>query len=57
MMEATNETKRDLGVKWVKADSGVTYLCPTDVLDRIDAKSEYELRMICVEESTNPQNN
>ena len=57
MMEATNTNKKDLGVRWIKAESGTTYLCPTDVLDRIDAKSEYDLRMVCVEESSNPQNN
>jgi hypothetical protein len=56
MMDNTNEFKKELGVKWIKSESGSTYLCPVRALDRIDDPSEEQLRMICVEESLNPQN-
>ena len=56
MFEAMNEFKKELGVKWIKADSGNTYLCPTTALSRLSKPSEEQLKMICVEESKNPQN-
>lgn len=52
----TNEFKQTLGVKWIKAQSGNTYLCPVAALDRLDKPSEEQLKMICVDESQNPQN-
>jgi hypothetical protein len=55
-MNGMNEYKKTLSVKWIKADSGSTYLCPVDSLDRLSNPSEEQLRMICVEESSNPQN-
>ena len=48
--------KKELSVKWIKADSGNTYLCPVDALNRMDKPSEADLQKICVEESKNPQN-
>ena len=48
--------KKELSVKWIKADSGNTYLCPVAALDRLDKPSEDQLKMICVEESSNPEN-
>ena len=48
--------KRELSVKWIKADSGNTYLCPVAALDRLNNPSEDQLKMICVEESANPEN-
>lgn len=51
-----NVFKKELSVKWIKADSGTTYLCPVDALERIDSPSEAQLRMICIDESGNPQN-
>ena len=48
--------KKELAVKWIKADSGNTYLCPVAALDRIDNPTEEQLKMICVDESKNPQN-
>jgi hypothetical protein len=33
-----------------------TYLCPVDALEKISDPSEEQLRLICVEESANPQN-
>ncbi len=57
-MDATmNEFKRELSVRWIKAKSGTTYLCPVDALKRLDNPSEDQLRTICVDESQNPQNN
>jgi hypothetical protein len=56
MVEKMNEFKRELSVKWIKAKSGSTYLCPVDALERINNPSEDQLKMICVEESLNPQN-
>jgi hypothetical protein len=44
-------------VKWVKGASGRTYLCPVDAYSRLDNPSEEQLKMICVDESDNPQNN
>jgi len=48
--------KRELSVKWIKAESGTTYLCPVEALKRLDNPSEEQLKMICVDESQNPQN-
>ena len=56
MVEQNKEFKQQLGVKWIKADSGHTYLCPVSALDRLQNPNEEQLRMICVEESENPQN-
>ena len=50
------EFKKSLGVKWIKAKSGNTYLCPVAALDRLDKPDEEKLKLICVEESQNPQN-
>lgn len=55
-MEAINEFKQSLSVKWIKSDSGTTYLCPVEALRRIDNPSEDQLKLICVDESMNPQN-
>ncbi|MFO7675379.1 MAG: hypothetical protein R6X12_03575 [bacterium] len=54
--EADVEFKQSLGVKWVKGASGNTYLCPVDSLNRLDNPTEAQLKMICVDESENPQN-
>ncbi len=54
--EANIEFKRQLNVKWVKAASGHTYLCPVDALNRFDNPTEEQLKTICVDESENPQN-
>ena len=48
--------KQMLSVKWMKADSGNTYLCPVDALGRLENPTEEQLKMICVDESENPQN-
>lgn len=52
----SNEVKRELSLKWIKAKSGNTYLCPVAALERIGNPSEDQLKLICVDESQNPQN-
>lgn len=54
--ETMNEFKKQLSVKWIKGDSGNTYLCPVDALEQLKNPGEDQLRMICIEESANPQN-
>ena len=56
MPEELNEFKRELGVKWIKSESGSTYLCPVAALKRLEDPTEEQLKMICVDESENPQN-
>jgi hypothetical protein len=51
-----NDFSRDVGVLWINRDSGNTYLCPVESLKRLDDPSEEQLKMICVDESMNPQN-
>ena len=51
-----NEFKRELSVRWIKAASGATYLCPVDALRRFENPTEEQLKTICVDESSNPQN-
>jgi hypothetical protein len=48
--------KSEVAVKWIKSESGNTYLCPVAVLDRFENPTDDQLKMICVDESTNPQN-
>lgn len=54
MNEEIRTRKINLGINWVKAESGSTYLCPAD-MDTSSA-SEEELRAHCINESHNPQN-
>ncbi len=56
MSEQLNDFKKELGVRWIKARSGNTYLCPVDALDRLSNPTEDQLRIMCVDESLNPQN-
>jgi len=50
------EYKKELTVKWIKGQSGNTYLCPVDALKRLDNPDEEQLKIICVDESVNPEN-
>ena len=54
MNEEIRTRKINLGINWVKSDSGSTYLCPAgeDFSDASDA----ELRAHCIDESLNPKN-
>ncbi len=56
MTEEPRVYKRELSVQWIKADSGTTYLCPVDALNRLENPTEDQLKTICVDESENPQN-
>ena len=47
--------KRELSVKWIKAESGNTYLCPMKALERLKNPTEEQLKLICVDESEDPQ--
>jgi len=55
-MEEKNQFSKEIGVKWIKADSGNTYLCPVASLEKLPQPTEDQLKMICVDESENPQN-
>ena len=56
-MENTDKVyKQELSVKWIKAKSGSTYLCPVNALKRLENPTEEQLKMICVDESENPHN-
>jgi hypothetical protein len=55
MPEEEKAYKKELSVKWIKADSGNTYLCPVDAVKKIDKPTEEQLKLICVDESHNPQ--
>lgn len=55
--EMDQEFTKEIGVKWIKADSGNTYLCPVDALNRLGNPQEDQLKLICVDESENPENN
>jgi hypothetical protein len=54
MFEETNARKINLGINWVKSESGETYLCPAG--EDFSGATEAELRARCVNESHNPQN-
>jgi hypothetical protein len=56
MAEELNAFKKELGVQWIKCDSGNTYLCPVESLKRLENRNEEQLKLICVDESMNPQN-
>ena len=48
--------KHEVAVKWIKSETGNTYLCPINVLNGIENPTDEQLRMFCVEESSNPHN-
>jgi hypothetical protein len=56
MVDNMNSYKKNLGMRWIKADSGHTYLCPVDAVKDIENPSEEQLKSICIDESDNPQN-
>jgi len=45
-----------IGIKWIKSNSGRTYLCPVDAADKLRNASDDDLRNLCQDESENPQN-
>jgi hypothetical protein len=56
MSDEKHEITERINLRWIKADSGHTYLCPVKSLDRLDNPTEEQLKLICVDESENPQN-
>ena len=50
------EQKRSAGLRWMKGESGNSYLCPIDALRGIANPTEADLERLCVNESHNPQN-
>jgi len=56
MADTREEFIKEIGVKWIKGDSGNTYLCPIAALERLEQPDEEQLKLICVDESSNPQN-
>jgi hypothetical protein len=56
METSKKEFKKEIGVKWIKAKSGNTYLGPVEALRRMSDPSEDQLKLICVDESMNPEN-
>ena len=58
MADELKEFTKEIGVKWIKADSGTSYLCPMVAFKRLGTANptEEELKKICVDESKNPQN-
>lgn len=55
-MDEKQIIKQELALKWIKADSGTTYLCPVKAIEKVDNPSEEDLKKICVDESKNPDN-
>jgi hypothetical protein len=54
MNEEIRTRKINLGINWVKSDTGLTYLCPAGV--DLSGATDEELRAHCIDESLNPQN-
>ena len=52
----SKEFATEINVRWIKAESGTTYLCPVKALERLGNATEADLRTICVDESANPHN-
>jgi hypothetical protein len=51
------ERKKNLGYEWIKSEvSGTSYLCPVGSIKDKKAATDEELKSVCVDESTNPQN-
>ena len=48
--------KHEIAVRWIKSESGNTYLCPVHAMNGIENASDEQLKSICVEESSNPHN-
>ena len=55
MYDSLKHFKRRLAIKWVRAKSGTTYLCPLDEISKIKNPTEEDYKRLCVNESENPQ--
>jgi hypothetical protein len=56
-MQPIQQFEPSSGVKWIRASSGSTYLCPIAIVDCIDALTESDLKEICAEQSMSPEEN
>jgi hypothetical protein len=61
MVDHTNddleERKKGLGYEWIKSEAtGNSYLCPVGSIKDKENATDEELKAVCVDESTNPQN-
>ena len=56
MNDESRAYKKDLGVRWVRGESGTTYLCTVSTIKDFRYLGESDLRSTCVDESANPQN-
>jgi len=54
-MTSYKQYKANFALKWIKSDSGKTYLCPVGA-PLSENPSEEELKRHCINESHNPQN-
>jgi hypothetical protein len=54
--ESRGSFKQSISMKWIKAESGTTYLCPAEALSGVSNLDENQLMSMCVNESENPQN-
>lgn len=54
MFDELKARKINLGINWVKTDSGNTYLCPAG--EDFSGATDEELEARCINESHNPQN-
>lgn len=52
--QATDFTRQSF--KWIKSDSGSTYLCEVAAIRGLDNPTEKQLSSLCVDESQNPHN-
>jgi hypothetical protein len=52
----TSTTKNAIALRWIKAESGTTYICNAHALAELDNPSEKDLQRVCMSESENPQN-
>ena len=52
--ESTEFTRRSF--KWIKSETGTTYLCPVDAIKGRSLSADEELSAVCVDESLSPHN-
>jgi hypothetical protein len=55
-MEDQDKGKKQ-GYEWIKSKkSGTSYLCPVGSITDKESATDEDLKKVCVDESTNPQN-
>jgi hypothetical protein len=53
-IETTHFSRKNF--KWIRSESGTTYLCPVDAIRGRNDLSEEELSTLCMDESLSPHN-